>query len=362
MKTKVLLAALASMALVGCTNNEQLLDETKKGQEIRFAVAPQTPQARAEHDLDQDKPYTGYLKIWAWEDGTNKVIIPGELYKASTMTFDSGKIYYYPVNGANVDFLAVPMYGDEKVNPYFVEPVRTADGKTTFTFNVGHEGHNGDEHKIDLMTSEIVTQNTGIVGFVLRHLTTKLNLRIEQSQRQNDASICSVTLSKVQFQGLKNKGYVELADGWTAVNGGNDCFWTQVEDESPCVWDLLNTNHTLATVDLEENVNDFVSTGSFHVVPQHFVDNLQKIYLEYSIVTQYRNGQPTVTEYFKKSIDFNDISGVGAWAMNKNVSYLISINPLEEHHKITFQVFEEVWGEQSGSVIVTPSDSEQNKN
>ena len=87
--------------------NEQLLDETKKGQEIRFAVAPQTPQTRAEHDLVAT-PYSGKLRIWAWVDGTNNAIIEGDLYDASKGTFESSNTYYYPASGNDVDFIAVP--------------------------------------------------------------------------------------------------------------------------------------------------------------------------------------------------------------------------------------------------------------
>ena len=359
MKTKVLLAALASMALAGCTNNEQLLDETKKGQEIRFAVAPQTPQTRAEHD--KNGAYTGKLKIWAWEDGTAKEIIKGDIYDAATMIFQTGNIYYYPVNGSNVDFLAVPVEED-LVNPYLNDPVRFNNGDTNYSFSVGHDGtHSGDEHTIDLMTSEIISQNSGIVSIVLRHLTTKLNVRILQSQRQNDASICSVTLSKVELRNIKNDGSVTLDNNWTAVNNGEDCFWNSVSDneEDRCTWTILSTAHELASLVLSEETKEFATSGSFHVLPQHLDLNVQSIYLEYTVVTKYKTADFQVVQNFSKTIDLKDITEVPHWAMNKNITYIVSINPLEEHHKITFDVEVEAWGNLNGSTTVTPSESEE---
>ena len=69
MKGKFLFAALASIVLASCTNNELLLDESKKGQEIRFAVAPGTEQSRVEHDMDG--PYSGDLLICSFFPSPN---------------------------------------------------------------------------------------------------------------------------------------------------------------------------------------------------------------------------------------------------------------------------------------------------
>ena len=62
------------------------------------------------------------------------------------------------------------------------------------------------------------------------------------------------------------------------------------------------------------------------------------------------NGQPSVEEDFEKTIQLKDIAAnIQHWAMNKNITYIININPLEENQKITFDFDVEEWGAQNGS-------------
>ena len=357
MKGKFLFAALASIVLASCTNNELLLDESKKGQEIRFAVAPGTEQSRVEHDMDG--PYSGDLLIWAWKKGTNSVIIPGNTYHPSSKTFDNNVIYYYPVDGSEVDFLAIPKnVVDVK---YVAEPVRTAEGNTSWTFHVGHDKHISSQHQIDIMTSEIVTKSVDVVPLVLRHLTTKLNLRIIQNQRFNDAAICSVTLNRIELRNLKNHAQVTLNQDWTAYNNGYDHMWEQ-PGEAVCTWIVLPTsekqNHTLATLNLNENVEQFQTAGDYFVVPQNIVSGGQKLYLNYTVTSKYPANELEVVETFEKELDLSTVTTIPAWAMNKNITYIIYINPLEEHHKISFTVEVEAWGNvNDNTTTITPSGS-----
>ena len=374
MKVKVLFAALASLVLASCTNNELFLDESKKGQEIRFAVAPGTEQSRAEHDMNG--PYDGDLLIWAWKKGTNTVIIPGKIYHTSSKTFENNVIYYYPVDGSDVDFLAIPK--DVKDVEYVSDPQRTAEGNTSWTFHVGHENHNASQHQVDIMTSEIVTKATDVVPLVLRHLTTKLNLRIIQNKRFNEAAICSVKLNNVELRSLKNHGQVTLDQDWTAVNATNDGadhMWDQVK-ENTCNWTILPTSektyHVLASLDLDENVNQFQTNDDYFVVPQLMEQGVQKLYLNYDVISYYQSNDLQITEKFEKELDLSTITAIPAWAMNKNITYIIYIDPLEEHHKISFTVEVEAWGNvnndngttitTSGSTNITPSVSTEDLN
>ena len=364
MKTKVLLAALASMALAGCTNNEQLLDETKKGQEIRFAVAPQTPQTRAEHDLVAS-PYSGRLRIWAWVDGTNNAIIEGDLYDASKGTFGSNNTYYYPASGNDVDFIAIPeeVYGDDL---YIEEIVRTTNGETNAFFEVKHEQHQDKDHNTDLMVSEVITQNSGTVNLILRHLTTKLKFMFEQSVRQDDVTgvIWSVTLKNISLQGIFNHGSLTINNEWNAENRNNeykDHFWDIEKDDDPCSWQILNSSHILAEPDIDKPYNNFSTTNPYYVMPQHLFKEKQQLHINYEITTHYINsGQDDVTIPYTKIIDLADIPTVEAWAMNKSITYRIIINPKSEIKQISFLVYEEQWGEQGGSVTITPNDSNKN--
>lgn len=352
MKKTFLFAAIAGLMFAGCTNDEQMFDDAMRGKEIRFAVAPQTAQTRAEHDIDV--PFDGKVKIWAWEAGTDNVIIPGDVYDAANKTFASGRSYYYPADDDNVDFVAVPVEtifktnenGDEEKN-YFIEPDRTADGKTTMAFTTPADIVN---HMTDAMTTEVVTQNSGTVGMILRHLMAKLNIRVQQTARFNDATRCLVILNDLQIRDAHINGSVTLDQDWTAANGGADCMWDATSGEG--TWDVVTADYPLcANIDpAQGGVTNFETATSKFVLPQDLSNGQQELYIKYTVLTEYLNGQPAVTEDFYKTIPLKDISAnIQRWAMNKNITYIININPLEENHKITFDFDVEEWGAQNGS-------------
>lgn len=334
--------------------------EVPKGNEIRFAVATQTASSRAEHD--KDVAYTDTLKVWAWVTGETTTIIDGDIYNAGNNTFANNKIYYYPADSKSVDFLVVPI--DAINNGYFEAPVRGTGGTTDYTFEVGHTSHTAGQHSIDLMTSEVVTQSTGVVGIILRHLTAKLNVRIQQIQKQDDAKTSIVELKYVQLKNIRNHGHVDLDEEWTAVNDGKDCMWSEIKEDGVCAWDIFSqpvgeNGYFLASHDVEQVNQAFETASSHYVVPQEMstATNPQQLYLQYAVHTKYKNNQPSVTQYFEKTLPLSTITTVPAWAMNKNIIYIISINPMEDSHKITFDVEVEAWGNLNGETTVKPSDS-----
>ena len=346
MKKTFLFAAIAGLMFAGCTNDEQMFDDAMRGKEIRFAVAPQTAQTRAEHDIDV--AFTGKVKIWAWEAGSANAIINGDVYDAANKTFESNKSYYYPADGDNVDFVAVPVetIGTEDAHSYFTAPDRTTDGKTTMAFTTPAGITN---HMTDAMTTEVVTQNSGTVAMILRHLMAKLNIRVQQTARFNDATRCLVTLKDLQVRKAHINGNVTLNQAWTAVNGGNDCMWDATDGEG--TWDVLDADYALCeNIDPTlGGVTNFETATSKFVLPQDLADN-QELYIKYTILTEYLNGQPAVTQDFTKTIPLKNISAnIQHWAMNKNITYIININPLEDNQKITFDFDVEEWGAQNGS-------------
>lgn len=342
MKKTFLFAAIAGLMFAGCTNDEQMFDDAMRGKEIRFAMAPQTAQTRAEHDIDV--PFDGKVKIWAWEAGTDETIINGDVYDAANKTFATGKSYYYPADGENVNFVAVPV---ETIDgSYFTAPVRTADGKTTmnFTTPVGIANH-----MTDAMTTEVITQNSGTVAMILRHLMAKLNIRVQQTARFNDATRCLVTLNDLQIRKAHIDGSVTLNQDWTAVNGGTDCMWNDTDGDG--TWDVVTADYPLcANIDPAlGGVTNFETATSKFVLPQELNDG-QELYIKYTVLTEYLNGQPAVTEDFIRTIPLKNIAAsIQHWAMNKNITYIININPLEENQKITFDFDVEEWGAQNGS-------------
>lgn len=342
MKKTFLFAAIAGLMFASCTNDEQMFDDAMRGKEIRFAMAPQTAQTRAEHDIDV--PFTGSVKIWAWIAGTNSAVINGDVYDAANKTFESGKSYYYPADGKNVDFVAVPVETIDE--SYFTAPARTAGGETTMAFTTPSGIAN---HMTDAMTTEVITQNSGTVAMILRHLMAKLNIRVQQTARFNDATRCLVTLNDLQIRKAHIDGNVTLDQDWTAVNGGDDCMWDDTDGDG--TWDVVTADYPLCeNIDPAlGGVKNFETATSKFVLPQNLADG-QELYIKYTVLTEYLNGQPSVTQEFTRTIQLKDIAAsIQKWAMNKNITYIININPLEENHKITFDFDVEEWGAQNGS-------------
>ena len=337
MKKTFLFAVIAGLMFASCTNDEQMFDDAKRGQEIRFAVAPQTAQTRAD-EHNPAGPFEGNLKIWAWEACTDNAIIDGIVYDAANKTFASGQSYYYPADGSAVDFLAVPMTIID--NGYFSELTRTAVGETTMKFATPV----GGVDETDVMTTEVISQNSGTVAMILRHLMAKLNITVKQSARENDATKCLVTLNDLQIQNTKTTGTVTLNQDWTAVNNGDDCMWNSTDGAA--TWDVVTADHNL--YDASGATNDFVTEESKFMLPQT-LDEGQELYIKYTVLTEYFNGQPAVTEVFEDTIDLKDFVGVEYWAMNKNITYIININPLEKSNKIEFTFNVEEWGDENGS-------------
>jgi hypothetical protein len=177
----------------------------------------------------------------------------------------------------------------------------------------------------------------------------KLNIRVQQTARFNAATRCLVTLNDLQIRKAHINGSVTLDQDWTAVNGGDDCMWDTTNGDG--TWDVITADFPLCA-DINPalgDVTNFETATSKFVLPQD-LNNGQELYIKYTVKTKYLNGQPTVEEVFERAIDLKDIAAnIQRWAMNKNITYIININPLEDSHKITFDFDVEEWGAQSGS-------------
>ena len=177
----------------------------------------------------------------------------------------------------------------------------------------------------------------------------KLNIRVQQTARFNDATRCLVTLNDLQIRKAHINGSVTLDQDWTAVNGGNDCKWDATNGDG--TWDVVTENYPLcANIDPSlGGVTNFETATSKFVLPQDLTYG-QELYIKYTVLTEYLNGQPAVTEEITRTIQLKEIAAsIQHWAMNKNITYIININPLEENQKITFDFDVEEWGAQNGS-------------
>lgn len=359
MKKKFFFAALATIALASCTNDESVFEGIAQGDEINFAVAKYTPQTRAnEHETGAD--FTENVTIWSWYDGNSTQVIPGDVYDPVNNVFvpqngaTTGNKYYWPVDNSSLDFVAVPT---SLVGTYFTAPERDSNGNTTLTFEL--DG-NTDYHTTNLMTTQVLTGNRteSSVALLFRHLLANLKINVKQTERANADARWNVTVNSITLNGLHNIGTVVIDDAWTAANNDADCAWDNTALEqgnstwnvtSAEGWSLYNdTDPATTALAADATANNYSSSETYYILPQDLVN--QTITIKYTIVTDYLGNptQPNTVEIYTKEFDLAGISNINAWYMNKVITYNISINPSETLNSITFDVDEEVWGTETG--------------
>lgn len=350
MKRVFFFAVLASVAFAGCTFDEGVSDGAVNGNEIDFAVAQYTPQTRAEHEPTID--FTAPIKVWSWYNGADTPVIPGDEYNPSTEVFTSGKKYYWPADGTPLDFVAVPT---SVGSDYFTAPGRAADGATALTFVIPS---GNDYHSTNLMTTEVLTNNTssaGAVALIFRHLLSKVKINVSQKVREDaDDARWLVTVNSIQVSGLKNAGQVVIDNSWDAKAG--DKLWNTTSGSE--TWQVTNTDQPLyASINAGAASTPYASAATYYMLPQELVADTQKITIEYTIETDYLGNptQPNSTETYTQTFDLKDVTTITQWAMNKNITYNIFIDPSSTLNPIEFTVKEEEWGVESGSAPdVTP--------
>lgn len=345
MKRVFFFAVLASVAFAGCTFDEGVSDGAVNGNEINFAVAQYTPQTRAEHDKGVE--FTNPIKVWSWYTGKDTQVIPGDVYNTSSPEgFTSGKKYYWPADGTHLDFVAVP--NDCVTKGYVTAPTRTTLGATELEFSIEDTD---DYHADNLMTTEVIKDQTapagGTMALIFRHLLSQVKINVTQAKTSvADEAAWTVTINNIDILGLHNVGDVTIDNDWLAKNADDDpVAWDNTNGDED--WDVVTASHTLCSGATKfDYVFDNYFATPYYILPQKLEAGVQQIKIDYTIVTEYANGvQPDTTQEYTKTVDFINIPGITEWYMNKIITYNISIDPSSTLNPITFNVNEEVWGE-----------------
>lgn len=338
MKRVFFFAVLASVAFAGCTFDEGVSDGAVNGNEINFAVAQYTPQTRAEHGTGA--AFNQNITIWSWYNGANTPVIPGDVYQPSTTEFTSKNKYYWPADGKALDFVSVPT---DMVQYLDGVPTRTDAGVTTLTFSIEDTD---DYHADNLMTTEVITNQTssaGDVALLFRHLLSKINIKVSQKVRDNADASWLVTVNDIKVEGLKNTGKVVIDNSWDAEGGDAlaDKLWDNTNGSE--TWQVTSTPQTLYD---GTTPKPYVSAETYYMLPQTLEEDVQTITIDYTIVTDYLGNptQPNSTATYSKTFDLKDVTAITKWAMNKNITYNIFIDPSSTLNPITFTVNEEEWG------------------
>ena len=321
MKKTLVFAALASVALVGCTKNVEVANNDLN--EITFETPVLAPATKADEFKGTTFPETADFAVFAWYNaseltGTN--VAAGSLYMNDvTVNYDSTKddnttgkgawkpasVYFWPKNG----FLAFDAYSPSSV-------AATCDATTGIAFSDFVAPISYDD-QIDLLYStRVINKQSSVentndkydgVNIPFNHALSVVRVFVKASTA-TDANLIKV--KSVKFMNIKNQGDFSQAK-WTPEG----------TDVNLVIGEAADTTSSIAIRTVEKQY------GNNHIVlPQKFTGNSAVLEIRYYILGQ---GDVEPLEQVA-TLNLASQSAVGAenhtgsWLMGKRYNYHIT--------------------------------------
>ena len=342
MKRMFLMATLASVALASCTTDESTFADAKK--EIKFQSAIYTAQTRAEHDASLTP--TENFRVLGWLEGKDATYMNEVVTPAGAIV--SNATYYWPTDGSGLDFAAISPAAS--CDTYATTTRTSGETSIDFEFNAG----NPNPNNINLMIADYVqgqkAETNSQVSLLFRHVLANLHINANQSMKEDAEKGISweVTINSMSITNFKNQG--KFSAPWNFDATAQDYYWSNADGNS--TWSLITSAQSIKDA-------DYASAGNYYVMPQEFDTEAPiTLNIDYDITTTYDvNAQSTTVNYSKaidlSKIKYNTATGTGVtlagFAMNKDITITVNINPSAELTPITFAVYEEEWGAISGN-------------
>ena len=321
MKKTLVFAALASVALVGCTKNVEVANNDLN--EITFDTPVLAPATKADEITGTTFPKNVDFAVFAWYNaseltGTN--VDAGSLYmKDVTVNYDSTKddtttgkgawkpasVYFWPKNG----FLAFDAYSPSSVSA-------TCDATTGIAFSDFVASTSYDD-QIDLLYSNrVINKQSSVehnnntydgVNIPFNHALSVVRVFVKASTA-TDANLIKV--KSVKFMNIKNKGNFSQA------------VWTPEEtDVNLVIGDAADSTSSFAISTAEKQY------GKNHIVlPQVFTGDSAVLEIKYDILGQ--GGVEPLEQVAKLNLASQSAVGAenhtGSWLMGKRYNYHIT--------------------------------------
>ena len=321
MKKTLVFAALASVALVGCTKNVEVANNDLN--EITFETPVLAPATKADEIKGTTFPETVDFAVFAWYNaseltGTN--VAAGSLYMNDVrVSYDSTKddtttgkgawkpasVYFWPKNG----FLAFDAYSPSSVTA-------TCDATTGIAFSDFVASTSYDD-QIDLLYSNrVINKQSSVehnnntydgVNIPFNHALSVVRVFVKASTA-TDANLIKV--KSVKFMNIKNKGNFSQA------------VWTPEEtDVNLVIGDAADSTSSFAISTAEKQY------GKNHIVlPQVFTGDSAVLEIKYDILGQ--GGVEPLEQVATLNLASQSAVGAenhtGSWLMGKRYNYHIT--------------------------------------
>ena len=321
MKKTLVFAALASVALVGCTKNVEVANNDLN--EITFETPVLAPATKADEITGTTFPTYVDFAVFAWYNaseltGTN--VAAGSLYMNDvTVNYDSTKddtttgkgawkpasVYFWPKNG----FLAFDAYSPSSVTA-------TCDATTGIAFSDFVASTSYDD-QIDLLYSNrVINKQSSVehnndtydgVNIPFNHALSVVRVFVKASTA-TDAKLIKV--KSVKFKNIKNQGDFSQA-AWTPEGA----------DVNLVIGEAADTTSSTAISTAEEQY------GNNHIVlPQVFTGDSAVLEIKYYILSQgdVKPLEQVATLNLASQSAVGTTNHTGSWLMGKRYNYHIT--------------------------------------
>ena len=321
MKKTLVFAALASVALVGCTKNVEVANNDLN--EITFDTPVLAPATKADEIKGTTFPETVDFAVFAWYSATELTgtnVAAGSLYMNDVrVSYDSDKndntdgkgawkpasVYFWPKNG----YLAFDAYSPSSVTA-------TCDATKGIAFS-NFVAYTSYANQIDLLYStRVINKQSSVentnntydgVNIPFNHALSVVRVFVKASTA-TDAKLIKV--KSVKFKNIKNQGDFSQA-AWTPEGA----------DVNLVIGEAADTTSSTAISTAEEQY------GNNHIVlPQVFTGDSAVLEIKYDILGQgdVKPLEQVATLNLASQSAVGTTNHTGSWLMGKRYNYHIT--------------------------------------
>lgn len=307
---KILFAAVAALAIVGCTQNEEFDNLGNKAEiKVGTVVKATTKAAVTDNTALQGTGFT----VYAYNTGEktiDQVIAAGDLgtpfmdgvlatYGNNVWTLAGGP-HYWPLN-SNVQFFAYAT--DAAATGY---KIAVNEIFPSFTYTVDADAAKQKDFVVAKLTNQ--TKTSGTVGLTFTHALTQVNF----SAKGKNANL-RYKITSIAIQGVANTGTYSFAGDGTWAATGKEVYTYPTA-----------TNDVIQGADYKALDQ---KNGALMLMPQAMTAD-SKIKLSYTVYTVATDGEGNETETLIDEIKdaLIELNGTAAWEAGKKVRYNLTLS------------------------------------
>lgn len=324
---KILLAAVAALAIVGCSQNEEIEKAGEKA-EINFGtiVSKTTRAAVTNIDSLQKSGFT----VYAYNTGETEMksvvakglgtpFMNGAIATYTTKWDLTGGPYYWPFNG-NVQFFAHATDASSKYE------LNDSDIYPTITYTINDDASKQKDFVVAQLYNQKKTENDVKLSFL--HALTQVNFSAKGSNNN-----LKYTISSISIEGVANTGTYSFADSTWSVTGKAGIYTYPIADNAPVSGTTIS--------DLDQ------AKGALMLMPQAMTTD-SKIKISYNVYNATYVKIDAVTDAV---ISLNNTA---AWGVGKKVRYTLTLS--SEGATISFAPEVGNWSTSDDTPVAPPAE------